>query len=36
LKKRKPTFDELFDKIADSGIDSLTKEEKKLLNTYSN
>ena len=34
-KKRKPTFDELFDKLADGGIESLSKEELQLLNQYS-
>ena len=34
-KKRTPTFDELFDKLADGGIDSLSKEELQLLNQYS-
>ena len=34
-KKRKPTFDELFDKLADAGIESLSKEELQLLNQYS-
>lgn len=34
LKKR-PTFDELFEKIAESGIDSLTPEELETLNQYS-
>jgi hypothetical protein len=33
-KKRKPTFDELFEKIAELGVDSLTQDEKKLLNQY--
>ena len=35
-KKRKPTFDELFEKIAETGVGSLTNEEKKLLNHYTN
>ena len=34
-KKRKPTFDELFDKLADLGVESLSKEELELLNKYS-
>ena len=34
-KKRTPTFDELFDKLADGGIESLSKEELQLLNQYS-
>jgi hypothetical protein len=34
-QKIKPTFDELFDKIADSGIGSLTPEELVTLNQYS-
>jgi hypothetical protein len=34
-KKRKPTFDELFDKLADEGIKSLSEEELQLLNQYS-
>ena len=33
--KKVPTFDELFDKIAESGIDSLTQEELLTLNQYS-
>jgi len=33
-KKRKPTFDELFEKIAELGVDSLTQDERKLLNQY--
>jgi len=33
--KKTPTFDELFDKIAESGIDSLTQEELQTLNQYS-
>jgi hypothetical protein len=33
--KKTPTFDELFDKIAESGIDSLTQEELQILNQYS-
>jgi len=33
--KKMPTFDELFDKIAESGIDSLTQEELQTLNQYS-
>ena len=33
--KKVPTFDELFDKIAESGIDSLTQEELQTLNQYS-
>jgi hypothetical protein len=36
IKTKKPlTFDELFDKIAESGIDSLTQEELLTLNQYS-
>jgi len=34
--KKTPTFDELFEKIAESGIESLTQEELQLLNKYSN
>ena len=34
-KKRKPTFDELFDKLVDEGIKSLSEEELQLLNQYS-
>jgi hypothetical protein len=34
--KKTPTFDELFDKIAESGIESLTQEELQILNKYSN
>jgi len=33
--KKMPTFDQLFDKIAESGIDSLTQEELQTLNQYS-
>jgi hypothetical protein len=33
--KKTPTFDELFDKIAESGIESLTQEELQTLNQYS-
>lgn len=33
--KKRPTFDELFEKIAESGIDSLTPEELETLNQYS-
>ena len=33
--KKTPTFDELFDKIAESGIESLTPEELVTLNKYS-
>ena len=33
--KKTPTFDELFDKIAESGIESLTQEELLILNQYS-
>jgi hypothetical protein len=33
--KRIPTFDELFEKIAESGIESLTPEELVTLNKYS-
>ena len=33
--KKTLTFDELFDKIAESGIDSLTQEELLTLNQYS-
>lgn len=33
--KKIPTFDELFEKIAESGIDSLTSEELETLNQYS-
>jgi hypothetical protein len=36
IKTKNPfTFDELFDKIAESGIDSLTQEELLTLNQYS-
>ncbi|MDA9016393.1 hypothetical protein N9H63_00175 [bacterium] len=31
-----PTFDDLLDKMVDEGIDSLTKEEKLLLDRYAN
>jgi hypothetical protein len=31
---KKPSFDELFNKIADLGIDSLSNDEKNLLNQY--
>jgi len=34
--KKTPTFDELFEKIAESGIESLTEEELATLNKYSN
>jgi len=34
-KKVEPTLDELLDKIVDSGMDSLTTEDRKLLETYS-
>jgi hypothetical protein len=34
-KKRNPTFDELFNKLADEGIKSLSEEELQLLNQYS-
>jgi hypothetical protein len=34
--KKTPTFDELFEKIAESGIESLTEEELVTLNKYSN
>lgn len=34
-KKRKPTFDELFEKITESGIESLSQEELVTLNQYS-
>jgi len=34
-KKRKPTFDELFNKLADEGIKSLSEEELQLLKQYS-
>lgn len=34
LKSIKPTFDEVFNKIADMGIDSLNDEEKLILNQY--
>jgi hypothetical protein len=34
LKSIKPTFDEVFDKIADMGINSLNEEEKLILNQY--
>ena len=33
--KKVPTFDELFDKIAESGIESLSQEELLTLNQYS-
>ena len=33
--KKVPTFDELFDKIAESGIESLSQEELQTLNQYS-
>ena len=33
--KKIPTFDELFEKIADSGVESLTPEELVTLNQYS-
>jgi hypothetical protein len=33
--KKIPTFDELFEKIAESGIESLTPEELVILNQYS-
>jgi hypothetical protein len=33
--KKIPTFDELFEKIAESGIESLTQEELLILNQYS-
>jgi hypothetical protein len=33
--KKTPTFDELFEKIAESGIESLTPEELVTLNQYS-
>lgn len=33
--KKTPTFDELFDKIAESGIESLSQEELQTLNQYS-
>jgi hypothetical protein len=33
--KKSPTFDELFEKIAESGIESLTPEELVTLNQYS-
>ena len=33
--KKTPTFDELFDKIAESGIESLSQEELVTLNQYS-
>jgi hypothetical protein len=33
--KKIPTFDELFEKIADSGIESLSPEELLTLNQYS-
>lgn len=35
-KKQKPTFDELFNKLAESGLESLTKEELQTLNKLSN
>lgn len=34
-KKVEPTLDDLLDKIVDSGMDSLTTEDRKLLETYS-
>jgi hypothetical protein len=34
-QKVKPSVDDILDKIIESGMDSLTKEEKKLLETYS-
>lgn len=34
LKSIKPTFDEVFDKIADQGINSLNEQEKQILNQY--
>ena len=34
-KKRKPTFDEVFNKLADSGVDSLSQEELLILNQLS-
>jgi hypothetical protein len=33
-KNKKPSFDDLFNKIADNGIESLSNDEKKLLNQY--
>jgi predicted RNA-binding protein with PUA domain len=33
--KKIPTFDELFEKIAESGIESLSQEELLTLNQYS-
>jgi hypothetical protein len=35
-KKRKPTFDEVFNKLAESGVDSLSQEELLILNKLSN
>lgn len=35
-KKRKPTFDEVFNKLADSGVDSLSQEELLILKKLSN
>jgi hypothetical protein len=35
-KKRKPTFDEVFDKLAESGVDSLSQEELLILKKLSN
>jgi hypothetical protein len=32
--KKIPTFDELFEKIAELGVDSLTQDERKILNQY--
>jgi len=35
-KKRKPTFDEVFNKLADSGVESLSQEELLILKKLSN
>jgi hypothetical protein len=35
-KKRKLTFDEVFNKLAESGLESLSKEELQTLNKLSN
>jgi hypothetical protein len=35
-RKKQPTFDELFNKLAELGLESLTKEELQILNKLSN
>jgi len=33
-KKEKPTVDQILDKISEKGIESLTEEEKQILDNY--